>query len=206
MIQMLREFFITGGWVMYPLLLLSVLSITLILERVFYWFAPRRRSGTRRLVSYARLIDQGELSRAKAMSLDDRSPEGTLVRLTLSASSSPSEAIAFAYIEGIRPSIERFATILATIIAISPLLGILGTVTGIIESFDLLGEASTVSDPTVVAGGIAEALYTTAFGLTIALVTIYPHLHFRAKSEQTLSRLETLASMFSNDSSTTSNA
>ncbi|MBL4590743.1 MAG: MotA/TolQ/ExbB proton channel family protein [Phycisphaerales bacterium] len=196
MIEMMLNFFVTGGWVMYPLLFLSILSVTLILERALYWLTPARRSGIRKLKQYAPLLDLGDTQRALTLSSNDHSLEGVLVRSTISSSSSASESLAFAHIEVLRPSVDRFATTLATIIAVSPLLGILGTVTGIIQSFDLLGDAATVSDPTIVAGGIAEALYTTAFGLTIALVTIFPHMYFRAKAEQTLSRLETLASMF----------
>ncbi len=195
MIDAMIEFFVIGGWVMYPLLLMSILSVTLMIERAVFWLAPPRRAGVRRLNGYAALLAADDLDQARSVSTQDRSLEGALVRATLTESTRPTELLGYAQIESIRPTIDRFSVVLATIIAAAPLLGILGTVTGIIQSFDLLGQASTVNDPAVVAGGIAEALYTTAFGLTVALVTLFPHVYYRAKSEQALSRLETLAAM-----------
>jgi biopolymer transport protein ExbB len=201
MIDAMLQFFFTGGWVMYPLLAMSILAITLIFERVIFWFSAPRRSGIARLSHYARVLSSNDLHKARSDSSSDRSAEGTLVRESFASSDHPSEALAFSVIERIRPSIDRFATTLATIIAAAPLLGILGTVTGIIRSFDLLGESTTVSDPSAVASGIAEALYTTAFGLAVALVAIFPHVYFRSKSEKTLSRLESLASVIGASSS-----
>ncbi|MCA9303791.1 MAG: MotA/TolQ/ExbB proton channel family protein [Phycisphaerales bacterium] len=195
MIDAMLQFFFTGGWVMYPLLLMSILSLTLIFERVVFWFSAPRRSGIARLHHYAGLLTNRDRDRALSDSRDDRSVEGMLVRGTLAMSAHPTEPLAFSVIESIRPSIDRFSTVLSTIIAAAPLLGILGTVTGIIQSFDLLGETATVTDPSAVAGGIAQALYTTAFGLSVALITLFPHAYFRAKAEKALSRLETLASV-----------
>ncbi len=142
-----------------------------------------------RVPEFYRLCPDDKIrNRARA----DSTLEARLVSLSFS-SENRSEPILIGHIESLRPSIERFAPTLGTIIAAAPLLGILGTVTGIIQSFDLLGEASTVSDPTVVAGGIAEALYTTAFGLCIALITLFPHVYFKSRADRALGRLEILA-------------
>ena len=81
---------------------------------------------------------------------------------------------------------------LSTIITAAPLLGILGTVMGIIQSFRLLGEQAVLTDPSDVAGGIAAALLTTALGLIIALVTLFPYMLFRGWSSRTIGRLEAL--------------
>ncbi|MEZ6318396.1 MAG: MotA/TolQ/ExbB proton channel family protein [Phycisphaerales bacterium] len=115
-----------------------------------------------------------------------------LVETLLSRRGEATEAAALEQIEHLRPKIERFGVVLATTIAAAPLLGILGTVTGIIRSFDLLGGAETVADPTSVAAGIAEALFTTAFGLIVALVTLFPYAVFRSQAERCLGRLEAL--------------
>ena len=74
----------------------------------------------------------------------------------------------------------------------APLLGILGTVIGIIQSFQLLGTQSTLTDPREVAGGIAAALLTTAFGLIVALVTLFPYMLFKGQSNRAVGRMETL--------------
>ncbi len=192
MVEQAIQFLDAGGWVMYPLMFLSVLSLTLIFERLIFWVFSAQRRGTRRLARYLKLFDSGSIDQARDEIAKDRTLEGELVRLSLSSQRN-NEAILIGYIESLRPSIERFAAILGAIIAAAPLLGILGTVTGIIRSFDLLGDAAAVSDPSVVAGGIAEALYTTAFGLTIALVTLFPHVYFKSRAERSLGRLETLA-------------
>ena len=85
--------------------------------------------------------------------------------------------------------------ILDTIITMSPLLGILGTVTGIIASFDFLGQAG-VEDPKAVTGGIAQALITTATGLTIALATIIPYNYFVVKLERAARNIEKCTTSF----------
>lgn len=193
MINQAIQFFDAGGWVMYPLLLLSILSATCVIERLAYWFLGSQSGGPRRLARYLNLLAENDSKALKSISSNDRSPEGKLVRFALSSSMLPTEAQLFAQVDALRAPSERFSSFLGVIIAAAPLLGILGTVTGIIHSFDLLGEASAVSDPTVVAGGIAEALYTTAFGLSIALITLFPHVLFKARAERSLSRLEVLA-------------
>ena len=194
MIERAIQFFVAGGWVMYPLLLMSMLSLTLIFERVVFWMLSAQRTGGARLSKYLTLFDNAQDHQAMKEAATDQTLEGELVRLALSGNTR-TEAVLIGHIESMRSVIERFAPIMGAIIASAPLLGILGTVTGIIRSFDLLGEASAVSDPSLVAGGIAEALYTTAFGLTIALVTLFPHVYFKARAERTLGRLETLAGM-----------
>lgn len=192
--------FRAGGWVMYPLLALSILAVTLVVERSIYW-AMNLGTGRRFAVYLADLSGGrggdggggGGLKRAAEHARNDRTPLGALIR-TLHAAEPPiTDGAALAAIESLRPPIERSASTLGVIIAAAPLLGILGTVTGIIQSFDLLGNARAVVDPVGVAGGIAEALYTTAFGLTIALIAVFPHALFRARSERMLARLESLA-------------
>ena len=164
MIERAIQFFVAGGWVMYPLLLMSMLSLTLIFERVVFWMLSAQRTGGARLSKYLTLFDNAQDHQAMKEAATDQTLEGELVRLALSGNTR-TEAVLIGHIESMRSVIERFAPIMGAIIASAPLLGILGTVTGIIRSFDLLGEASAVSDPSLVAGGIAEALYTTAFGL-----------------------------------------
>jgi len=207
MIDRAIQFFLAGGWVMYPLLVMSLLSLTLIFERLLFWVFSAQRTGPRRLAVYLRLYAADQTSdqtnRLAKASKNDCTLEGNLVA-TATSSNTTNEAILIGHIESMRPSIERFSSMLSSIIAAAPLLGILGTVTGIIRSFDLLGNAAAVSDPSIVAGGIAEALYTTAFGLTIALVTLFPHIYFKSRADRTLGRLETLAGVISEHRSTDS--
>lgn len=192
MLDRVLQFFLAGGWVMYPLLALSLVSLTLIFERVIFWVLGPQRRGADRMGLYLSVLAHGDIERAISESRRDRSLEGVLIRRVLSRDA-VTESVLIGHIETLRPAIERFTPTLGTIVAAAPLLGILGTVTGIIQSFDLLGQAATVSDPAIVAGGIAEALYTTAFGLSVALLTLFPHVYFRSRADRTLGRLEVLA-------------
>jgi biopolymer transport protein ExbB len=103
-----------------------------------------------------------------------------------------SDAVAAEAIEDERHRLDRFMVTLSTIITAAPLLGILGTVLGIIQSFELLGGKSTLTDPTAVAGGIATALLTTAFGLVVALVTLFPYMAFKGQVGHALGRIEAM--------------
>ena len=87
---------------------------------------------------------------------------------------------------------NRNMVVLDTIITLAPLLGILGTVLGIIDSFDLLG-AGGARDPMAVTGGIARALITTATGLTIAILTLIPYNFLRSRVESSLNEIEEVA-------------
>jgi len=182
---------------MYPLLLLSVVGFGIVIERSVFWM----RNSTRRELSafrkYADLIEGNGRETLAAVSSKDGSPMGKLTYWAASRKAVTEDAV-LATIELIRPSLEARNGVLSVIVGAAPLLGILGTVVGIIESFDLLGQASSVSDPSIVAGGIAEALYTTATGLTIALLALFPAAYFKARANSSLSRLETLGAMLAN--------
>jgi biopolymer transport protein ExbB len=194
-LHVIRVLFERGGWVMYPLLLLSLLSVTFIFERSVFWV--RAHGSLKRARKIAEKLRAGDQRGAKALAEDDRSIYGVFTRFLLAEAKRNAgvltDAAAFATLEDIRPRIERFAVLLSTIITAAPMLGILGTVTGIIQSFRLLGGAAAVTDPSLVADGIAQALFTTAFGLLVALVTLFPYVLFRAHATRALGRMETLA-------------
>lgn len=174
--QAAAALFERGGAVMWPLLLCSLAGLSIALERaiVFARFQRRRRAGE--AVVGAMLAD-----------LQRGAPDPAIAR------GAPAEAgpIANLLAEGLRTrafglneslqmaanrlldELRRGLSLLDTIITLGPLLGILGTVTGIIRSFHLLS-ASGVQDPTAVTGGIAEALLTTAAGLIVAILSLLP--------------------------------
>jgi len=179
-----------GGYVMVPLLILSVISVGLILERCWFWFLVGARGSNKRLDSLNLALRLGEHERAMKLASKDSSPYGHVAKALLEEG--PSDAVAMGAIESQRPRIDRFMVALSTIITAAPLLGILGTVMGIIQSFRLLGEQAVLTDPSDVAGGIAAALLTTALGLIIALVTLFPYMLFRGWSSRTIGRLEAL--------------
>ena len=179
-----------GGYVMIPLLILSIVSVSLILERCWFWYSVEGRDSVRRLEQLNTVLREGDHEAGKKMVNQDSSPYGAVAKLLLEIGAS--DAVAMEAVESQRPRIDRFMVALSTIITAAPLLGILGTVLGIIQSFRLLGDQAVLTDPSDVAGGIAAALLTTALGLIIALVTLFPYMLFKGWSTRALGRLEAL--------------
>ena len=87
---------------------------------------------------------------------------------------------------------QRFMGVLDTMITVAPLLGIFGTVLGIIDSFQILGAAG-IADPRAVTGGIAQALITTAFGLSIAILSVFPFNYFNSRVDKAAHLIEQYA-------------
>jgi biopolymer transport protein ExbB len=187
--------FTHGGFLMYPLLLCSVIALTLIIERTIFWAASgidRDRPLMDRVLELSAEENWEEIRKTT------RGSKNSVVRVLISGilhrDYSPVKAMESAAADEIY-KMRRFMSALDTIITIAPLLGILGTVVGIIESFDMLG-ASGIEDPMAVTGGIAKALITTASGLTIAIVTVFPYNFFNARIERAAQIIEKYATSF----------
>jgi biopolymer transport protein ExbB len=189
----IRHWFDVGGWVMVPLALVSLLGLTIVFERSLFWSrltGPAVRGRTGKLAVRLRAGDFAGVVKSTA---ERRDPYSRLAReLSQDAAGPIGEAQAREAIEAQRYSVERFQGALSIIITAAPMLGILGTVTGIITSFAAIGEAEG-GDPRLVAGGIAQALYTTAFGLAIAVAALFPYAIFKGLADRALTRLELLA-------------
>ncbi|GAB4192186.1 MAG: MotA/TolQ/ExbB proton channel family protein [Phycisphaeraceae bacterium] len=181
-----------GGVVMWPLLALSLLSATLLFERCWYYLRanhPGRLAKARRMAGHLRLRDYHA---AKTLAQDESGPYARYVRLLLEDETNMTSPLDT--VETLRPNLERFMPTLSTIITVAPMLGILGTVLGIIASLQVLSDpGAAATDPRSVGQGIAEALITTAAGLVIAIFTLFPYNALRIQVERTLTMLETLA-------------
>ena len=191
----MMEIMVRGGPVMWPLLFCSIVALTVIIERALFWIRESRHRDEDRLDRLLDLAQKGDFARA----LEESAASGDAPTRTIRAGLLHRE-------HGLREAMEVAAgeemarmkkgmAILDTIITMAPLLGILGTVTGIIKSFDLLG-AMQIEDPRGVATGISEALLTTAAGLIIALGTLLPFNYFISRIQQESRRLEQLATQF----------
>ena len=179
-----------GGFVMWPLLAVSVIAVAVTIERAWFWF--NLHSG-RETVRYRHLLNafrNGDRSKAESLLRNPGNVYDQLSRRMLE--DGPDDATALEQIEDLRMQTERFSGILSTIVTASPMLGILGTVTGIIQSFELLGGNQSMIDPNDVSGGIAEALITTAGGLIIALAALFPYMIFRSQADRALGRFEAI--------------
>jgi biopolymer transport protein ExbB len=189
---MMFELFQRGGIVMYPLLACSLVSLTVILERSLFWIREKRRgddSLVNEVLELARLRKYEEI-RTSAQDAADYVVK-VLVCGLVHREYSLSKAMEMAAIEEIK-RMKRYLPVLDTMITAAPLLGILGTVIGIIHSFDMLGQAG-IQDPQAVTSGIAQALLTTAAGLLIAIFTLFPYNYFMSKVEKAAVRIEKYA-------------
>lgn len=184
-----------GGPVMWPLLICSLVALTAILERVIFWM---RESMSRDQELLDRMIDlaqKGEFEQALAASQAARCAPTRMLRAGLQhRDHGLKEAMEVAASEEIS-RMKGGMAILDTIITMAPMLGILGTVTGIIKSFDLLGD-NQLQDPRGVSAGIAEALITTAAGLIIALGVLLPFNYFISRIQRETRRLEQVSTQF----------
>jgi biopolymer transport protein ExbB len=180
-----------GGPVMWPLAVLSVVALTLVLERAWFFIGITRRSVLKRADAVSAALRRGAMGEAKKANAGDATVYGDLSRRLMEEL--PTDAAVADALEHQRQRLERFLPTLSTIITAAPMLGILGTVLGIIGSFEALSDQAVANDPRVVGAGIAEALITTAAGLTVALVTLLPYNALRAQVDRAQGRLEAIA-------------
>lgn len=189
------EMFIKGGPIMYPLLLCSVISLSVIIERLFFWIGVDRARSRALLEEVLELCRQGDW---EAVRLKASGSKNYVIRVLISGILHRDYSLSKAMESAAADEVNRmghFMGVLDTMITIAPLLGILGTVTGIINSFDMLGTQGA-ENPQAVTAGIAEALITTAAGLIIAIATLVPFNVFNARIERATRTIEKYATSF----------
>jgi biopolymer transport protein ExbB len=187
------SFFIRCGPIMYPLLICSLVSIAIIVERIIFWLEVKRGRDTLLISEMLQLAEKGHYDKAAQLA---RGSRDYIARVLLEGIVHRNYSLSQALEMGAEEEVKRMRknlTILDTIITLAPLLGILGTVTGIINSFHLLGAAG-IESPRVVTEGIAQALITTATGLAIAIMTLIPYNYFLSRIERTAREIEKFAS------------
>ena len=172
-----------AGWPIYPLLLTSIIAVALIIERAF---ALRRAKVVPAglLKSVVGEFRQGGVSEQLLRRLDGHSPLGQIFSAGLRNVTSTREVMKESIEEvgrGVAHELERFLTTLGTIASISPLMGLFGTVVGMIEIFG--SSTAAGNNPQALAHGISVALYNTGFGLIIAIPSMIFYRHFRSHIE-----------------------
>jgi biopolymer transport protein ExbB len=183
------QYFYQGGPVMYPLLFCSLLSLTVIIERVIFWVREKRYRDRSSLDRFMTLVEENNLDGAKEVAqLTKDFVIRVMVCGILHREFSLRDALQMRADEEIA-RMKRYVPILDTMITLSPLLGILGTVVGIINSFQMLGTLG-VEHPQLITVGIAQALITTAFGLIIAIFSLIPYNYFLSKVEKAALEVE----------------
>ena len=189
-LQSFLAFMHKGGFVLWPLLLLSCLSIGITVERVLFWARVSGGAARSRVNRLMEALRHGRRDEVMKMCDGNEQPE-MMVALRM-ALDGADDGVAMAAAEIQRHRLERFSVMLSTIITASPMIGILGTVIGIIKSFNVLGAQTQLADPRGVSGGIGEALITTACGLAVALVTLFPYMSFKGLADRAMGRMESV--------------
>jgi biopolymer transport protein ExbB len=191
----MNELISKGGPVMWPLFVCSVIALAVVLERILFWIRFAITHDRKIVSTIFNLAEKGHFK--EAIHAGEKSKCRVAYVLSTSLAHRVyglNECLEGAAMHEIEQT-RRGLMILDTVITLAPLLGILGTVSGIIASFDLLGEMG-IQDPKAVTSGIAQALLTTATGLTIAIITLIPYNAFVRKTEKLAASLEKTCTYF----------
>ena len=180
-----------GGWLMWPIIGSSVIAVAIILERL--WTLQEKRVLPPNVANHvSELIQQDQLDVKQIQQVHSSSPIGQVFAAGLAYRHATREVLKEVVEDTGRHvvhDLERYLSPLGTIAAISPLLGLLGTVSGMIRSFTAI-TADGVPNPAVLAGGISEALIATAAGLTVAIPSLIAYRYLRGRVEGLVVKIE----------------
>jgi biopolymer transport protein ExbB len=186
------EIFIKGGPVMYPLLACSILVFTVIIERALFWISVNMHRDRHLIDEVLELCRAGDW---ESVRIKTKGSKDFIIKILVTGivhrEFSMTKAMESAAAEEIR-KLRRYMGVLDTMITVAPLLGIFGTVIGIIMSFEALGSAG-IEHPQAVTAGIAQALITTATGLGIAILSVFPYNFFNSRIEKAALNIEKYA-------------
>jgi biopolymer transport protein ExbB len=180
-----------GGPIMWPILLVSIVALTVVIERIFWWGGRWFRRDPKRIEKVFTAIEVGDVAEASRLSRDSRDPVLRMMWNGLNHQHASLQG-ALQVAAGIEiKRAGRFLVVMDTLVTLAPLLGLLGTVTGLIRSFRFLGNEELAIQ--AVTGGIAEALIATACGLGIAIFSLIPFNFFTSRVSNLEFELQTAA-------------
>jgi biopolymer transport protein ExbB len=192
MANIVVEFFDKGGPVMWPILLSALVAVAVVGERSFWWFRESRRRDPKRLEQLLAALENSDLPAAIQIAEGSQDPVVRMIYRGLNHVHASMEG-ALQLAAGIElERAGRFLTVMDTLVTLAPLLGLLGTVTGLMRAFLAVGSAELAVG--AVTGGIGVALIATACGLGIAIFSLIPFNFFTAKVARLQFELETAAS------------
>ena len=174
---------------MWPLLLVSVVTVSVAIERIWFIFRELKLRQAVKVESILTLLEKEKIEEALEIG---KNSSDFVARVLIYALDHRKASFSNAFLQASNRELGRFnrgLSVLDTAITLAPLLGLLGTVTGLIRSFGLLGDQELAA-PTALTGGIAEALIATAFGLMIAVTALLPFNYLNTRLEAARHELE----------------
>ena len=180
-----------GGPIMWPILIVSIIGLTVVIERIFWWTGRWFRRDPKRIEKVFTAIEHGDVAVASRLSRGSRDPVLRMMWNGLNHQHASLQG-ALQVAAGIEiKRAGRFLVVMDTLVTLAPLLGLLGTITGLIRSFSFLGNEELAVQ--AVTGGIAEALIATACGLGIAIFALIPFNFFTSRVSNLEFELQTAA-------------
>ena len=186
------DFLSKGGFLVIPILLCSVFTVAIFLERIIT-FARMRTRGTGLAEKTAALLVKGDPAMARQQAEQSNSPMGRILAAAIDAKDTDREVLETVMVNATEEEVRNLSTYtqaLATIGNIAPLLGLLGTVIGMIKAFMVIQDMGGKVNASVLAGGIWEAMLTTALGLAVALPTMLAHSYLISRVDRYEARLQ----------------
>jgi len=177
---------------MWPLLICSIITVATALERLFFVIRERTRRKPQLVERILERVEHHDLDGAIKIGSDNKD---FVARVLTFALAHRAESFSSAVLRAANLELKKFnrgLAVLDTIVTLAPLLGLLGTVTGMIHAFGLLG-AQQLDAPEAITGGIAQALIATAFGLSIAITALIPFNYLNSRLEEARHDIEDAA-------------
>jgi biopolymer transport protein ExbB len=189
------EFILRGGFMMYPLLISALIALTVILERLLV-FHRYYKTPPAVIDSIFDLVQGDNLAQAEASCRQVITPASSVIVAGLEHFKNPLSEMELCMknrAEAWIPVLEKRIDTIDTVITAAPLMGLLGTITGMMASFEVLSEKG-VNEPNAITGGVAEALIATATGLVIALVCLVAYNYLTSQIKLFIYEIESVAS------------
>jgi biopolymer transport protein ExbB len=168
------ELFVHGGWIMWPILLTSFVAVTAVIERVIFLLTENARRQPERVEQILEKVEQGDID--AAVGLGEKSTD-YVARILVYALTHRDHSLTNAFTRAANQELNRFQrgiAVLDTCITLAPLLGLLGTVLGMMNTFGALGEGDISANAGAITGGVGEALIAVAAGLLISITALLP--------------------------------
>jgi len=189
--NVLVDTFLNGGVLMWPLLALSLVALAVVTERIFWWSAASRARDSERLDRLYQAIARNDTDEVVRLATGSEDQRIRVIAHGLEHTETDIEIAMQVKADEETKAAHRFLDVLDTAITLAPLLGLLGTVTGIMRSFHFVGGDQDLA-VNKVSGGIGEALIATAFGLGIAITALIPFNTFGSRVDSLRQELSTV--------------